>query len=1254
MRKFSTELAAPAGGRAVNEGSYNKVPLFRITLLLSLLKEKFFYSENSPCGACGEPLGRQKIWNLVFSDDPPDLIELVRSGEINFVKCPHCGFDGGWFWTTFLYVDVEEERVVCVIPSPSVSSLVELLREALNSPIFRERGLDPERLLKRTQFIHNYWGITNALTVPIERIEMEMEAIFRYLDRKELSGRSRIEHIINDLLNERNVTLETDECTTEFLDEFIQYRAALSGDEDPRIPEFLERTITGLTEKLVTVRRRLPGIDEMSGLAEIFKQSRKESLRRIVGHMIDEHLRNSKSEVLRSRLAYLCVSQSNGNLQMEDSAPIDRHPELLSLLEKLISGQEENAELDIKVLKKVKKFILSLSPDMPQQKSRPTDKPPDEAVPPWIAAAFEVRNEIFRAAAQKGVVSESIWDSIKDIPLAMAFIYAEIGQEETSQGSLSSAMARLLKALDLVREVYESSIESPSPWVTRLYAVCTERLGRLYIRYGRPENAAAAFNNARSLYEKMGARDGVVNTLRAESTLWLELHQYERVEQIAVFLTKISEGSGWLDEIWDLINLANVYNSLPPWLVAEADFTSGEDTGNQPSEKAENLAGPSRDQLEAIRPPEDSFKTKGGIRITYFDQGPEQISFRSMAGNEQIRLLYRALAVAILNGNSELEVGASGRLLNAYTGKGCPEIAEEFFHRIMENSTLESAGPDVQFFALNRLEYFVDTLEKDGEPERAHSIRAEQLHIMEFILNQKHGTLSPFMLEELRAEKACILEGLDRTDEAQREYHDTIERLERSRMWMRDPDNKTGFQQYRWRPYVRAARNLLRKFGKDPSQTELLTGIWNYIQAGHSRALLDASAGTDDGLDSVGMKSIRPAIFQEVSSQLDKDMAVLEFVLIPASSGCPGCWMMFVIEPGSDSPWIAWQEPNMEPVLEAQESLADIARQFETTVVEYGFESVSGVIEKSYISALEKLADILFPPGLLDKLRSLGYRRLVIVADAYLHQVPFAALLPKQNRKRAYLGIPDKNTGFQIIYAPSSSIFSRWARKGASGKPGNGGGAALFMDPLGDLSKHNPAVDQTFLSIQRSLRARKVKVKRLKGKKATPDSWLEEGRKHGLVVYYGHSAAGQANIEHAALILSDGKKDGILLTADHIYRLATQAYFSRNSLFIFASCSGGYVTPGAWSSDRELKGLSAAHLYAGVGSVIAASRPLLDTPTLSLLIELVTELLTGCDVLTGLTNAQVKLVSSRRFAHPHFWGYVGLMGSPDWRLTSTH
>jgi CHAT domain-containing protein len=212
--------------------------------------------------------------------------------------------------------------------------------------------------------------------------------------------------------------------------------------------------------------------------------------------------------------------------------------------------------------------------------------------------------------------------------------------------------------------------------------------------------------------------------------------------------------------------------------------------------------------------------------------------------------------------------------------------------------------------------------------------------------------------------------------------------------------------------------------------------------------------------------------------------------------------------------------------------------------------------------------------------------------------------------------------------------------------------AALFVDPLGDLSKANSGVLSTFNSIGNCLRERGAVIMRFDGTRATPRAWIDEVRNHDLLVYFGHSVAGHGDPDRAALMLNDGSGSPSPMSAGDVYRESSrERLFSQHSLIVFASCSGGRAFPGGWDSDRELTGLSVAHLHAGCGAAIAASRPLLDAPTLVLLEAFLGRILKGDDATTSLTEAQREMAKSQTpYRHPHFWGYLSLMGVPHWRF----
>ncbi|MBC8029329.1 MAG: CHAT domain-containing protein [Pyrinomonadaceae bacterium] len=1204
------------------------------------------------CGGCGSDLGEHEAWRLVFSDDAPELVEQVLSGKINWALCPHCGYEGGWLYPSiFTYIVVSEERAVCVTPSKVAGQQMGILREALDVEAIRQHGLDPKRLLLRTRITHDYRDIAEALEVPVQTVEQENAAILQYLERRSLSGRARIEHLIQGTLITGAVTLEAEEYTAEFFAEIKQYRETLKGDEDYRIPQMLDQIIDALDKRLNQTRKRLPRRDEMGALAEVFYSSKPAATRDFIKATFDHHLQEARKDVLQLRLFRLCKLQSQAQLLPHNAAFIESQPELMNLIEELIAGRDVEAtilsESDRRMLPEIKRFIGSLTKEMLPEGLRGSSGSSEQTppAPVWLAAGERVLAEVY-GAIRSGSVPESLFEPISNMPLAEAYVYGEMGDALMQQDQPSGAMLYLTKAIDIVKGIFQSSGNSFDHWTGQLYGVCRGRLAELQKQYGRLEDAAGELQIARSVFEKIGAHDEILHSWREEAPIWIDLGQPQRAEEMFKHLVNATEGESSTEEAHDLMNFSNVYRRLQPWVEAELQFVD-KSRDEPPPDDSDRIADPSSVEIEI------PFENKGGIAVRITVAGNDEASFQDLVGNESLRLLYRALAVATLNNDIDLERRVMGRILAIYGERQCTSIANAILDRMLENSPMEDIGLDAQLFAFNRLRGLEDSWDDAGDQERANSARAERLQLLDFLLERENDGLSVLAVAELRGERACLLEGLGRLEEAHLQYRDAVEQLERSRLWLRHPDNKRGLQSGRWRLFVRAARNALRIYAGEQTRGEYLTEAWYYIQEGRSRAMLDVLAkATVQEVNEDGVASVRPAQFTEVSSRLPEDLAVLEYVLMPGSSGCPGSWTLFIAEPNKEQPWLAWQELDMDTVLEAQTKLADVAHEFEKEVVQYGFQSVPQDIDDCYKAALEALGDVLFPSGLLETLRANGYRRLVIVADAYLQGVPFAALRPMEAGKRGYLGLATEQSGFQLVLAPSSSIFGQWTEKAPVSDVTTRRQAALFIDPLGDLSQANPKVAQTFSEIESDLRDSQIEVKRLDGTEATPAAWLQETPECNLVMYFGHSFAGPQE-EQSALMLSDGTDAIELVTAETIYRRASRGLFSNSSLFILASCSSGFATAGHWDSDRELRGLSVAHLYAGCGAVIAASRPLLDSPTLMLLKALVTEILAGSDAATCLTQAQQKMAAlDSPYSHPHFWGYVGFMGTPGWSLVN--
>jgi tetratricopeptide (TPR) repeat protein len=534
----------------------------------------------------------------------------------------------------------------------------------------------------------------------------------------------------------------------------------------------------------------------MSALAQVFQTAEADQPKNFFTFSFNFHLGQAKTDVLQLRLLRLCRLQLEGELTDHAAAPIDFQPELTTLIDQLIAGEGLETTIltnrDRRVLPAVKSFLETLPRDKADQGLiEPDGTPINSPTPAWLDLGIEVLNEVYQAT-KTVVASSDILEQLADFPLAEAFVHLEVGEHHRREGELSGAMLNLSSAHEILKDSYRHSGDAEDIWIGRLYGICLERIGRLHQQYGRLEEAIQVMQTGRSVYKEIGARDGVRTTLKDEAGIWIELGQPERAEQMLKQVVSESEGSGRANELRDLLDLANVYRHLRPWFEGELKIGPEQSPQAQPA-AVDDAQNP--DESASVEPRADDveelFERKGGIAVVINVEGHDELASRDLIGNESLRLMYRALAVAILNGDKDLERIVMGRIVSAYAEKGFRSNANAIFDRMLESSSLEEAGLDAQFFAFNRLRDLAESQEEAGDDQQLiNSTRTEQLELLEFILAQGEDQMSSLLRANLGGDRACLLEALDCADEARLQYRQTIEELERSRFFMRNPENK--------------------------------------------------------------------------------------------------------------------------------------------------------------------------------------------------------------------------------------------------------------------------------------------------------------------------------------------------------------------------------------------------------------------------------------------------------------------------------
>src|SRR4051794_19457032 len=94
-------------------------------------------------------------------------------------------------------------------------------------------------------------------------------------------------------------------------------------------------------------------------------------------------------------------------------------------------------------------------------------------------------------------------------------------------------------------EILEGTIQDQDLsdyWTARVYAVCLERKGDLQLRFGRLEESIKAKHAAQAVYERIGESDGLLYCLNTEASIWLDLGQLQRAEELFTRLVRETEG----------------------------------------------------------------------------------------------------------------------------------------------------------------------------------------------------------------------------------------------------------------------------------------------------------------------------------------------------------------------------------------------------------------------------------------------------------------------------------------------------------------------------------------------------------------------------------------------------------------------------------------------------------------------------------------------------------------------------------------
>jgi CHAT domain-containing protein len=273
--------------------------------------------------------------------------------------------------------------------------------------------------------------------------------------------------------------------------------------------------------------------------------------------------------------------------------------------------------------------------------------------------------------------------------------------------------------------------------------------------------------------------------------------------------------------------------------------------------------------------------------------------------------------------------------------------------------------------------------------------------------------------------------------------------------------------------------------------------------------------------------------------------------------------------------------------------------------------------------------DLILPAGLGDDVR-----RLVIVPDGPLDQLPFAALVdPRSGRF-----LVEQRT---VEVSPSAASFlaGRTRQEQLRSQPPS---VLAFGDPLPDSELYPTlrplaAAREEARLVARSYRRREVLV----GERATREALLARAGDYSVLHFAGHAVNNLVDPSRSSLALAhapNSDQPGAVFA----YELAP-AHFDRTRLVVLAGCGTG---SGPASGGSETLSLARAFLAARVPTVVASFWPVADGRTVELMTALHTGLARGQEPAAALRAAQLSLLRSGDpgLRSPSTWAAFGVLG----------
>jgi CHAT domain-containing protein len=404
-----------------------------------------------------------------------------------------------------------------------------------------------------------------------------------------------------------------------------------------------------------------------------------------------------------------------------------------------------------------------------------------------------------------------------------------------------------------------------------------------------------------------------------------------------------------------------------------------------------------------------------------------------------------------------------------------------------------------------------------------------------------------------------------------------------------------------------------------------------------------------------------PLNLPQIQQQLDKDTLLLQYSLGEERS------YLWAITPNS---FDSYELPGREKIKAPTGKFSELLKKCQYINCQELSTDQKAKDFAEITQAATELSKLILTPAA----EKLGKKRLVIVADGALQEIPFAALSEPQPGKSNYQPLL---VNHEIVHLPSVTAIATH-RKDLHNRPPAPKTLAVLADPVfaadderltGKPPSLGPELNLEQSSLQRSAKnLNRTGWNRLPGTRAeaqqilklvSPDQSLQafdfdanynfvtnqKLKQYRFILFATHGFADPINPESSGIVLAQFNKQGKpqtpgTLRLGDIFNLDWDA-----DLVVLSACETGV---GKDVQGEGLVGLTRGFMYAGAKSLVVTLWQVNDTATSQLMPQFYTTMLQQkTSPAVALRQAQLNLWRQDRWRNPYYWAAFTLQG--EWR-----